>query len=125
MTFTAVTSLLAVEKYTRQHREHIDNMIEKSRQIFRYMESRVPVSSKALNSLHTIRSQVAVETDIRSLNDAEGSVMRSVEQDTSGQFGTLGDLEQFDWLANPTALLSRHTPGLDMSWLAGSEAWFT
>ena len=125
MTFTAVTSLLPVEKYTRQRREHIDKMIEKSRQIFRYMEPRVPISSKALNSLHSIRSQVAIETEIRMRDDAEGSVIPSVEQDIDGSLDSFGGLGTFDWLANPTALLSRQTPGLNMSWLAGSDAWLT
>lgn len=125
MTFTAVTSLLAVEKYTRQRREHIDKMIEKSRQIFRYMEPRVPISSKALNSLQSIRSQVAIETEIRMRDDAEGSVIPSVEQDLDGSLDSLGGLDTFDWLANPTALLSRQTSRLDMSWLAGSDVWLS
>lgn len=123
MTFTAVTSLLAVEKYTRQRREHIDKMIEKSRQIFRYMEPRVPISSKALNSLHVIRSQITIETDIRMRDDAEGSVIPSVEQDIDGSLRSLEGLDPFDWLENPSALLSRQTPGLDMSWLTGSDTW--
>ena len=125
MTFTAVTSLLPVEKYTRQRREHIDKMIEKSRQIFRYMEPRVPISSKALNSLQSIRSQVAIEIEIRMRDDAEGSVLPSVEQDLDGSLDSLGGLDTFDWLANPTAWLSRQTSRLDMSWLAGSDVWLS
>lgn len=123
MTLTAVTSLLAVETYTRQRRERIDKMLEKSRQIFRYMEPRVPIASKALNSLHVIRSQITIETDIRIRDDAEGSVIPSVERDIDGSLGSLQGLDPFDWLENPSALLSRQTPRPDMSWLTGSDTW--
>jgi hypothetical protein len=36
-----------------------------------------------------------------------------------------GDIDSFDWLANPSALLSRQTPGLDLSWMTGSGDWFS
>jgi hypothetical protein len=117
--------MLAVEKYTQRLREKIDKMIEISHEIFRYMEPRVPVSSQALRSLETIRYRVAADTETHVPNNTEGSVMPSVEQNMDGPFGGVGDLDPFDWLANPSALLSRQTPGLDMSWLTGSDAWFS
>jgi len=127
VTFTAVTSLLAIEKCVskraQQLQQSIDNTIEKSRQIFRYMEHRVPISSKALNSLGTIRSQAIARTEVQILDNVEGSVMPSVEQDIDGSMGGLEGLDPFDWLANPSALLSRQMLGLDMSWLTGSDAW--
>lgn len=100
-------------------------MIGKSRNIFRCMEPRVPVSSQALRCLETIRYRVASDTGTHILNNAEGSVMPSVEEYVDDPFGGVGDLDPFDWLANPSALLSRQTPGLDMSWLTGSDAWFS
>jgi hypothetical protein len=125
VTFTAATSLLAVEKHSQHRHGLIDKMLGKARNIFRYMEPRVPVSSQALRSLETIRDQITDDTELRILNNAEESVMPSVEQHTDGPFGNIGDLDSFDWLANPSALLSRQTPGLDMSWLTGSDAWFS
>jgi hypothetical protein len=125
VTFTAATSLLAVEKQSQQRHGHIDEMIGKARNIFCYMEPRVSVSSQALRSLETIRNQITDDTEIRILNNAEESVMPSVEQRMDDSFGNLGDLDSFDWLANPSALLSRQTPGLDMSWLTGSDAWLS
>jgi len=129
VTFTAVTSLLAIEKCVskraQQLQQSIDNMIEKSRHIFRHMEPRVPISSKALDSLDTIRSQAVARTEIEILDNVEGSVMPSVEQDIDSSTGGLEGLDPFDWLANPSALLSRQMPGLDMSWLVGSDAWLS
>jgi len=127
VTFTAATSLLAVEKCVsgraRQLQQTIDKMIETSRQIFRYMEPRVPISSQALRSLQAIRFQVA--TEIQALHYDEESVLHSVEQDIDDSSESLGGLDPFDWLANPSALLSRQTPGMDMSWMAGSDAWLS
>jgi hypothetical protein len=124
--FTAVTSLLAIKKHNiprvRELHAHIQNMIERSRQIFQYMEPRIPICTQALRSLETISSQIAAETGNRDLNIGEQSLMPSEEQ---GIDSGLGDLDSFDWLANPTALLSKHTPGLDMDWLTGSDVWFS
>jgi hypothetical protein len=126
VTFTAVTSLLAIKKsatlHTRELHEHIDTMIEQSRQIFLYMAPRVPISAQALRSLETIRAQITAETEFRNLNNNGESLLPSVEQGIDSGFG---DLNSFDWLANPSALLSRQTPGLDMSWLTGSDIWFS
>jgi hypothetical protein len=121
-----VTSLLAIKKsatlHTRELHEHIDTMIEQSRQIFLYMAPRVPISAQALRSLETIRAQITAETEFRNLNNNGESLLPSVEQGIDSGFG---DLNSFDWLANPSALLSRQTPGLDMSWLTGSDIWFS
>ena len=84
--------MLAVEKYTQRLREKIDNMIEISHEIFRHMEPRVPVSSQALRSLETIRYRVAADTETHVLNNTEGSIMPSVEQNMDGPFGGVGDL---------------------------------
>jgi hypothetical protein len=129
VTFTAVTSLLAINKsgaaQTLSLHEHTDTMIEQSRQIFHFMESRVPISSQALQSLKIVRYHIAVETGFPNLNTIEEPLMSSVEQGIDSGLGVLGDLDSFDWLANPSALLSRQTPGLDMSWLTGSDVWFS
>jgi hypothetical protein len=123
--FTAVTSLLAVKKHNiaqvRELHVHIENMIERSRQIFRYMEPRIPICTQALHSLEIINGQIAIQIGNRDLITGAQSVVHSEEQ---GIDGGLGDLDSFDWLANPTALLSRQTTGLDMSWLTGSSDWF-
>jgi hypothetical protein len=116
-----VTSLLAIEKSGAANllalHESIEPMIEQSRQIFLYMEPRVPISSQALDSLETIRLSIAAENELRSLDTEEEPLLASVEG--------FGDIDTFDWLANPSALLSRQTPGLDMSWLTGSDIWFS
>jgi hypothetical protein len=65
--------------------------------------------------LETIRVSIAAENEIRS-----EPLLASVEQGIDSGFG---DLDSIDWLANPSALLSRQTPGLDMSWLTGSDVW--
>ena len=99
-------------------------MIKQSYRIFQYMEPRLPISSQALKSLHELRCQVTLEIEYRALDDAEESVMPSVERNTSGSLEGVADID-FDWLTNPSALLSRQSPGLDMSWLAGSDAWLS
>jgi hypothetical protein len=85
----------------------------------------LPISTQALQSLEAIICQVANETEMPSLKTAGGSLVPSVEQHTDGSLGDFGELDAFDWLANPSALLSRQTPGLDISWLTGPGDWFS
>jgi hypothetical protein len=99
-------------------------MIEQSRQIFQYMEPRLPISSQALRSLEAIKGQIAIDTG-RNPDTVEQSLTSVEEQGIDSGLGGLGDIDSFDWLANPSALLSGQTPGLDMSWLTGSDGWFS
>lgn len=131
MTFTAATSLLAIKRCaTAQAQglyERIDNKVEDSRQILRYIGLSIDMSiaSQALHSVEVLDSQISQEIASRSRNPIAGTELPSVEQDIDVALESLGDLNDFDWLANPSALLSMQTPGSDMSWLAGSGSWLS
>lgn len=131
VTFTAATSLLGIKRsapvQTRDLHERIDNKMKDSRQILRYMnlESNVSVSSQALHSLDALEDEIAQEMTTRCRNLAMSHVLTSVEQDAGNTLENLEDVDGFDWLANPSAVLSMQTPGLDMSWLAGADSWLS
>ncbi|KAG9530803.1 hypothetical protein KCU93_g2329, partial [Aureobasidium melanogenum] len=131
MTFTAATSLLGIKRsapvQTRDLHERIDNKMKDSRQILRYMNlgSNVSVASQALHSLEGLEDEIAQEMTTRCRNLAMSHVLTSVEQDAGNTLENLEDVDGFDWLANPSALLSMQTPGLDMSWLAGADSWLS
>lgn len=132
VTFTAATSLLGIKRsapaQTRELHERIinDNM-EKSREILRYMslDSNVSVASHALQSLDTLEDEIAQEMTTRCQSSATTMQVTSAEQDVNDSLESIVDLDGFDWLANPSAMLSMQTPGLDMSWLAGSDPWLS
>ncbi|KAG9563507.1 hypothetical protein KCU71_g6540, partial [Aureobasidium melanogenum] len=131
MTFTAATSLLGIKKFapiqTRDLHERIDNKMKNSRQILHYMnlELNVIIASQALHSLDALEDQIAQEMTTRCRNPAAGMVLTSVEQDADNTLEGFEDLDGFDWLANPSALLSMQTPGLDMSWLGVADSWLS
>ncbi|KAG9666292.1 hypothetical protein KCU99_g9808, partial [Aureobasidium melanogenum] len=131
MTFTAATSLLGIKRsapvQTRDLHERIDNKMKDSRQILRYMNlgSNVSVASQALHSLDALEDEIAQEMTTRCRNLAISHVLTSVEQDADNTLDNLENLDGFDWLANPSAVLSMQTPGLDMSWLAGANSWLS
>lgn len=131
MIFTAATSLLAIKRCATVQKqglhERIDNKIEESRQILRHMRLSIDMSiaSQALHSLEVLDSQISQEIKSRSLNPVAGIVLPSVEQNVDVALETFGELNDFDWLANPSALLSMQTLGSDMSWLAGSDLWLS
>ncbi|KAH0361842.1 hypothetical protein KCU65_g8464, partial [Aureobasidium melanogenum] len=131
MTFTAATSLLGIKRcapvQTRDLHERIDNEMEKSRQILRYMylDSNVSVASQALQSLDALENEIAQEMTTRCRSLATTMQVTSAEQDVNDTLESIVNLDGFDWLANPSAMLSMQTPGLDMSWLAGSDSWLS
>ncbi|KAI4752471.1 hypothetical protein E4T51_14367 [Aureobasidium sp. EXF-12344] len=131
MTFTAATSLLGNKRsapvQARHLHERIDNKMKDSRQILRYMNlgSNVSVASQALHSLDALEDEIVQEMTTRCRNLAMSHVLTSVEQDAGNTLENLEDVDGFDWLANPSALLSMQTPGLDMSWLAGADSWLS
>jgi hypothetical protein len=88
------------------------------------MEPRLPISSQALRSLEAIRGQIAVDTG-RNPDIVEQRLMSIEGQGIDSGLAGFGDIDSFDWLANPSALLSRQTPGLDLSWMTGSGDWFS
>jgi hypothetical protein len=88
------------------------------------MEPRLPISSQALRSLEAIKGQIAIATG-RNPDTVEQCLTSIEGHGIDSGLGGSGDLDSFDWLANPSALLSRQTPGLDMSWLTGSDGWFS
>jgi hypothetical protein len=124
VTFTVVTSVLAIEKYKPQPGDHIENMLQNARRIFRYMEPSLPISTQALRSLEAIKGQIAIDTG-RNLDTAQQCLMSIEGQGIDSELAGFDDLGSFDWLANPCASLSRQTPGLDMSWLTGPGDWFS
>ncbi|KAK6002159.1 hypothetical protein QM012_001797 [Aureobasidium pullulans] len=131
MTFTAATSLLGIKKsapvQTQDLHERIDKMMESSRQILRYMnvEMNMSIAAQALHSLDVLEKQIAHELVSGSRVPDASPVLPSAEQNIVDTLDSFGDLDDFDWLANPSALLSMQTPGLDMSWLAGSDLWLS
>ncbi|KAI4843951.1 hypothetical protein E4T44_06467 [Aureobasidium sp. EXF-8845] len=121
MTFTAITSLLAIEKHIPDSGESFETTIEECRQIFRYMEPRVSISSRALKSLEIIRHKSPSNPEIQRMN----ILIPAGEQGIDSGLGGSGNFDSFDWLANPSALLSRQTPGFNMSWMTDSGDWIS
>ncbi|CAD0084333.1 unnamed protein product, partial [Aureobasidium vineae] len=130
MTFTAATSLLAIKKSASMplfelHEPLVDSLLRVSRHILQNMSQRVLVSVRAVRFLNTLENQIALQ-NARPQRIAEATVVPSVEQDLDDHpLESFGDLDDFDWLVNPSALLSRQSPGLDMSWLEGADSWLS
>ncbi|KAI5237933.1 hypothetical protein E4T43_07757 [Aureobasidium subglaciale] len=123
MTFTAATSMLAIKRYasTRQPVlvSSIDVCIQKSYHILQYMESSVPISTQSLHSLQLLD---------RHINESVGGRRSIAEQNFTPVMGQMTDMtsiedfDDFDWLANPSAMLSQQMLGSE--WLGDSGAWF-
>ncbi|CAD0111314.1 unnamed protein product, partial [Aureobasidium uvarum] len=130
MTFTAATSLLAIKRcasaQTQKLHEAIDNKIKWSHHILHYIGLTMPISLQALHSLQALDSHVAVEIAPKTQDSVVGTVVPTVERDIGDStLVGFGEMDDFDWLANPSVLLSRQSPGFDWDWLEVSDSWLS